>query len=240
MKLRSRPGAAAAGSRPPASASRREYGLALAGTVLGAALLFIAGSRGWVTLSVPRSHPLPKLSRTVSGAHAQPLLTALGLVGLAAVVALLATRRLGRRIVGLLLAVTAVVVLIWLARDLGGMSSGRTQTLLSDGGPVVGVPAGARVLVDLHLVWVAVALAGAALLVLAGLAAAVRGPGWPAMGSRYDRPRQAAADTGRADGQDVEPAAVGEVASTRSPTADRRLWEALDRGEDPTVNDDSV
>jgi hypothetical protein len=53
----------------------------------------------------------------------------------------------------------------------------------------------------------------AALLTLAALAiAAVRSPGWPAMGSRYDSPT-----------------------TRRQPDTDEDLWRALDRGDDPTT-----
>ncbi|HEX3812562.1 MAG TPA: Trp biosynthesis-associated membrane protein [Mycobacteriales bacterium] len=230
-----------------AVSDRREFGLVVVLLIVGSALLFLASSRGWVTLSVARSRPLADLKRPVSGAHAQPLLTALAVVGLAAVVALLATRRAGRQIVGALVTVVAVVVLVWLVRDLRGMSAHRAKSLLDDGGPVVGVSAGARVTVDLHLFWVAVALTGAVMLAIGGLAAAARGRGWPAMGSRYDRPRQTSDTSGRSGGEAVEPSdtsvrsatAAGDAGSDRAPATERRLWEALDRGEDPTAGEDS-
>jgi len=233
---------------------RREYGVVLLACALGAGLLFLAGSRGWVTLSVARGKPLPELRHTVSGSKAQPLITAMAVLGLAGVVALLATRRVGRRIVGLLLAIAAVLTVIWLGRDLHGMSAGRAESLLSDAGPVVGVPAGARVTVDLHLSTVALGLAGVLLLALAGGWAAVRGRVWPAMGSRYDRPaEQTTPDAGRtddithsgspADGTDAT-ARSGDTesadpAATGPPAAQRLLWEALDRGEDPTAIEES-
>lgn len=57
--------------------------------------------------------------------------------------------------------------------------------------------------------WPYVALLGAALLVAAGLLVAVRGRSWASMSERYDAP-------------------------AAQPAGERSLWEALDRGEDPT------
>jgi len=207
-----------------------------------------------VTLSVARVTSQTKLRHTVSGSKAQPLMTAMAVLGLAGVVALLATRRVGRRIVGLLLAIAAVLAVIWLGRDLHGMSANRAQSLLADAGPVVGVPAGARVTVDLHLTSVALGLAGVLLLGLAGAWAAARGRVWPAMGSRYDRAaEQATPDAGRTDdithsgspedGTDgsARPGSTGSAdpVATSPPGAQRLLWEALDRGEDPTAIEES-
>jgi uncharacterized membrane protein (TIGR02234 family) len=58
--------------------------------------------------------------------------------------------------------------------------------------------------------WPYVALAGATLLTAAGALAVVRGRGWGAMSARYDAP-------------------VGD-----RPVNESSLWDALDRGEDPT------
>jgi hypothetical protein len=64
--------------------------------------------------------------------------------------------------------------------------------------------------------WRWVALAGAVLIVAAGLLAAWRGQNWPVMSSRYDRPAR------RRPSPSTDPAA---------------LWEALSQGLDPTVTD---
>jgi hypothetical protein len=66
--------------------------------------------------------------------------------------------------------------------------------------------------------WRAAVLAGAAAIVLAGLATAWRGPRWPAMGVRFERP--------------------GRAAPARRPDADSAtMWESLSRDVDPTVDD---
>ena len=59
--------------------------------------------------------------------------------------------------------------------------------------------------------WPLVAIGGGLLVLAAGVAAVVRGVRWPSMGARYDRSRP------------VPPSASGPG-----------LWDALDRGEDPT------
>jgi hypothetical protein len=67
--------------------------------------------------------------------------------------------------------------------------------------------------------WHAVALGGAVAIVLAGLATVWRGPRWPVMSARFDRPgqrpRQRAADSAS-------------------------MWESLSRDLDPTVQEDQV
>jgi len=60
--------------------------------------------------------------------------------------------------------------------------------------------------------WALLCLAGGLAVAAAGLAAWRGGRSWPAMGARYERPRPKAA-----------------------PASDAELWDALDRGEDPTA-----
>ncbi|MFU8872591.1 Trp biosynthesis-associated membrane protein [Micromonospora sp. SL4-19] len=70
--------------------------------------------------------------------------------------------------------------------------------------------------------WPALVLAGGLVAAAGGVFTALRGDGWPAMGARYERSDRTA---GRAD--------AGRPAVERST---RDAWEALDRGEDPTVS----
>jgi hypothetical protein len=67
--------------------------------------------------------------------------------------------------------------------------------------------------------WQAAAIAAAAAIVLAGLATAWRGPAWPVMSARFDRP-----------GQRPRPR-VTDSAS---------MWESLSRDLDPTVAEDQA
>ena len=72
-------------------------------------------------------------------------------------------------------------------------------------------------LLDITL-WPAVTGLGGVLLLSAGVLTVARGRSWPALGQRYDAPAGAAA-----------------TPVPRAPT-DTGLWEALDRGEDPTAS----
>jgi hypothetical protein len=65
--------------------------------------------------------------------------------------------------------------------------------------------------------WVALGLAGALLVAAGGAVTLWRGGGWPAMGSRYDR-----AEAGPAPAPD------------NAEESDAAIWDAMDRGEDPT------
>ncbi|MEV0430327.1 Trp biosynthesis-associated membrane protein [Micromonospora sp. NPDC050495] len=70
--------------------------------------------------------------------------------------------------------------------------------------------------------WPALVLVGGLLAAAGGALTALRGAGWPAMGARYERPTRAATPAG-AERPAVE-------------RGTRDAWEALDRGEDPTVS----
>lgn len=70
--------------------------------------------------------------------------------------------------------------------------------------------------------WPAVAIAGAVLIAYGGTQAALRGRTWPSMGARYERP------AGPATPAEDRPQHIGPSRS------DVEMWDALDRGEDPT------
>jgi hypothetical protein len=61
--------------------------------------------------------------------------------------------------------------------------------------------------------WAWLALLGGAVLALAGLLTVVRGRGWPGLGRDYDAPSKRSA----------------------GPVTDKSVWDALDRGDDPTA-----
>ncbi|MEV0806713.1 Trp biosynthesis-associated membrane protein [Micromonospora sp. NPDC050200] len=71
--------------------------------------------------------------------------------------------------------------------------------------------------------WPALCLLGGVLAALGGALTAARGQRWPAMGARYERRSGAGAPSG----------ADGHPATERGT---REAWDALDRGEDPTVS----
>ena len=192
---------------------RRELAGAVVGAAAAGALALLAGSQSWAAVTAERRAPLPPVAGVLSGADAAPLVPATGLVLLAAAVALLAVRRAGRIVVGLLLA-TAGGVLAWSGvRALTGGLDDAARGL-----PGVGGPAG-DVTVDVAAAWPVLAVVAGLLGVGAGLLVVLRSRSWPAMGRRYER-APGPAPTGRP-----------ETDEDRAQSA----WKALDRGEDPTT-----
>jgi uncharacterized membrane protein (TIGR02234 family) len=179
---------------------RRELSAAGLLCLLGAVLVLVAAGRTWTSLDVPAG-PLAGAREVGStGAELVPGVRALGLAGLAGVVALVATRRAGRVVVGVvLLLVGAGTVAAVVLPDLA------SATLRAQG-------ADGRVATR---AWPSVTAAGGLLVAAAGGLTVLRGRSWPAMGQRYETP-----------------GAPG--AAPAQPAGERSLWEALDRGEDPT------
>jgi hypothetical protein len=168
--------------------ARRELGLVVLVCAAAAGLALLAAGRTWAVEVTVRPPPLGEVRVARTGGGLAPWLPALGWAGLAGAGALLATRA-GRRVVGvlLLLAGAGVVGTAILESTMDGDAGGA---------------------------WPAVT--GLAGLVLAGTGgwAALRGPRWPGLGSRYERP------------------AVPE----RAPAQPVDMWRAIDRGEDPTAH----
>jgi uncharacterized membrane protein (TIGR02234 family) len=129
-------------------------------------------------------------------------------VGLAAVVAIHASGRIGRALIGTLLAVAGLAVTAWaLWRALDLTSAAEQVAATGEAVPVVTstVPAAA----------IGTALAGG-LICAAGIAVVMRGSRWPELGRRYERP------------------ATRTLAAGGAPSP-RDAWDALDRGDDPTT-----
>jgi uncharacterized membrane protein (TIGR02234 family) len=173
-----------------------------------AVVLLLAGS-GLVLLSttgdwVTGLQPRPEPLPEQQVSASAGPVRALGLLALAGAPALLATRGRGRLALGLLLLGAAAVTAI-LAVD----------ALTSPAGEL---PAGSS---DVAATWrPLLALAGA---VLTGVSAAVvvrRGRGWAGLSRRYDGP--------------TAPSAGAATPSSEPADGGPALWDALDRGEDPT------
>lgn len=191
---------------------RAEIGLAVLLCLLGAFVLLVAAGRSWAVVDLPGTGLLPARAVGVPGSELVPGLQALGLVGLAGVVAVAATRGAGRIVVGVVLAVVGAGVLALTAGVLSDLTSAALDTaaVRDAGGTSQGSVDGTG--------WPAFAAVGGLLLAGAGLLVAVRGRRWAVLSRRYDAP-----------------AARSEApAPTSGPVAERELWEALDRGEDPT------
>ena len=257
---------------------RWEYGLVLLLGAAGAGLVFLGVRQGWahVHTSVPR--PLPGSNVTVTGQDLVPAASALAIAGLATLAAVIATRGLARRLAGgllMLFGAGAAASVLWpisgaaairaaaSSAGLNGLAgSGTGAGSVTAGGsggtggtaPISGFLAS---VVMTGTAWRGLAVAGAALLVAAGLLTIWRSGPWPVMSSRYERPPRPAGPErpglaspvlpGTASGgQDQEPGAgpprtLSASASPRTgqprPAAglsSAAIWESLSRGEDPT------
>ena len=198
---------------------RRSFLPAVAGCLAGAALAIYAATRTW-SLRVVERPGLPDLRSAATGAQHAPWLVGLALVALAGAGALLATRGLARRLLGVLLAVAGAGVAVGAVAARAGLDTGRA------GGA--------------GTFWPVACSAGGALIVAAGLAAAWHGRSWPIMGSRYERagaPAVPAEPGGRSGPLPAAGPESGEAADQRtdSPVDTRAVWDALDRGDDPTL-----
>jgi hypothetical protein len=183
------------------AAGRRALARTVASCAAGAALALLAATRTWTVQITRQDAPAAVLRTPRTGAALEPWLTALALVALAGAGALMATRGPWRSLVGVVLVLSGLGVLA---------------------GGVAGLATVARVTV----VWPVLAMIGALLIGYGGGQATLRSRSWPAMGTRYDRPRAP-----RTPAED-EPQYTG---PSRSDVA---MWDALDRGEDPTRRGD--
>ncbi|HKA69690.1 MAG TPA: Trp biosynthesis-associated membrane protein [Actinomycetes bacterium] len=196
---------------------RRVLATAVLACAAGAGLVLLAAGQPWA--SAVTSGVAGPVAVTATGAEIVPLVPGLAVLALAGSVALLATRRTGRRLVGAILAVAgAGIVAATIAgfaapdpalREAAGVATGRIGAAVSD---VAGTG------------WPWLALAGGLVVLAVGLAAAVAGPRWSVMSSRYERGAEPAA----AGGQDAAAAAT-------DPSAGSDTWIAQDKGIDPTV-----
>ena len=196
-----------------------EFGAALGGDLLGAAGALLAATQTWQVVRLHQPRPLPDEVLSVSGRTVDAAITALAVVALAGVVALLATRGLARRLVGVVVFV-AGAAMVWRAViAFGAVSTQRAHALVLAHHP--GAPLGTRApQVSASATWPVVTSACAVLILVAGALVAWRGARWASLSSRYDRQPSD-------DGADSDPAAL-------SARAAATMWNALDRGHDPT------
>jgi uncharacterized membrane protein (TIGR02234 family) len=188
------------------------FAVALLLDLVGAAGALLVSVRHWQTIITPRPAPLHDDVLALSGRTVDAAPTALALVALAGVVAVLATRGLARRVVGGVL-LLAGAALVWRAiASAGAVSTRRARTLVVEHHATVDAAAVVPH-VQTHAVWPALTAVCGVLVLAAGALVARRGHRWQVMSARYEARPAADADPGKAA------------------TA---LWTALDRGEDPT------
>jgi uncharacterized membrane protein (TIGR02234 family) len=229
----------------------RSYLIGLALLVAGGIVCVAIPGRTWATADVEGRLATSQVA--VTGRDLLPLAPAAGLLALAAVVATYATRRLGRRLVGVVLLAAGGAVAVWAVRvavDLRAAASSWLERAPEHEGAVTSTAISPLLAV--------ITAVGGALIALAGLLTVTRGARWPAMGAQYDRPAagdSSDAKSGSADqpgratrhdhlGRDAEPgqperdAEPSEAERDAEPShaSAREVWDALDRGDDPTVS----
>jgi len=242
-------------SRP----GRRELLVVLLVAAAGAAAVLLAMRQGWAHVSIGVPKPLPAGVTAVTGANLVPAASPLAGAALAGLAAVLATRRVLRRIAGIVLvafgigiaaavsaSISAADMLAAAAGSAGpgtGAGAGSLPGSATAGGtqgagvaPVAGFTGHATLAA---MPWRGVALAGALLVIAAGAVVIWRADRLPVMSSRYDSP------AGRYDSRPVEGQAAAsqpdEAAAAAGPGAgvpggdSAAIWESLSRGEDPTA-----
>lgn len=190
------------------ASARARLGAALGLVLLGAAGALLVSGRAWQTITAPRLRPFTDEVVDVSGRTLEPAVAALGVVALAGVVAVLATRGWARQVVGVVL-VGAAIAMAWPAiAGLRAVSAQRARSLVSDAHTAAGLDPAHPPRVALHTVWPVLTLLCAVAVLAGGIAVALWGHRWSVMSARYEAP-----------------------APQRS---DATLWSDLDRGHDPT------
>jgi uncharacterized membrane protein (TIGR02234 family) len=207
----------------PARTARRSLMIWLLACAAGAGIALLASGRTWATVvfkvpaGTPGSGDVP-----VTGGELVAYLSPAALAALAATVAVLAARGLARRAIALVISLCGVAVAA------GSWSAMRTATIVAvarEHASTAMMTSGGAPSYSPAWAWPALAVAGGVVLVAGGLVAAVWGGRWPGMSGRYDRPG-GGSRTG--SGQEGRP--------RRRATGERALWEALDEGQDPTVD----
>lgn len=197
----------------PRIRARRELTLTLALLAAGAVLGLLAASRPWGTVLDPA--PVVPAEVTFTGSDLVPILPASSLVALAALVAVLAVRGFGRRLVGALVALVGAAAALSAGPVAADLEDRLEQRVLN----APDVTASAATVVSSSPTLGVLAVTGSVVVMVAGALVAVRGPSWPGMGTRYERGPSSPATTSTAD---------GDAATSRE------RWDALDRGDDPT------
>lgn len=183
--------------------ARREYTLALSGLAGGGALALAVAQATWVEATSAEV----SYDTAFPGSEVAPGLVACALVAMAGAVGVVATRGIGRRLVGGILALVGLVVAALALHVLVSPA----QVVRHPLGLVTGGEATARV-VGVSWGWCLLALLGGLAVLAGGVLTVARGSRWSVMAARYDTP----AGRRRAAAPDA--------------------WTQIDRGEDPTLD----
>lgn len=189
--------------------ARRLYGPVVLATLATGGLAFFAASRTWVHARV-LADGLPDATIEVTGKVAQPIIPALALVVVTAALAVLASSRRVRRVVGGFTVLVAVVGIVLVVTGGSALDDALRQAVEeSPSFTGTNMPDAEQ-----HMFWRLVTGIAFALAAMLGAITVRFGPIWPTMSSRYDAPK-----------------AHSDAAVVQS---DADMWKALDEGHDPT------
>ncbi|MGO8958302.1 MAG: Trp biosynthesis-associated membrane protein [Streptosporangiaceae bacterium] len=245
----------ASGALRPRSA-RQELALALLVGAAGAGLIFLATRQGWAHVRTMPPRPLPASLITVTGAALVPFADALALASLASLAAVVASRRLVRRLTGLLLAVlgailAASVLSLSQAGAIAAAAASGSPTTAGAGSVTQGSASASSAIPNVagassHVTFVAagwqvLTVTGAIMLMAAGALVLWRADRMAIMSARYDppagtgngtRPRPPAANPERTTDPVRQAGPVPSAVSAATDSAS--IWDAISRGDDPT------
>jgi uncharacterized membrane protein (TIGR02234 family) len=194
--------------RPARKATRAKTTAALLAAV-GAGVVLLTIGRGWAHGDV--TQPIT-FKVTATGSQLTGVPYALGLAGLCGALALFAVRRIGRYLVGAVLALAGAGTVYAVADRLSRLD----QALHTQAG-VQGLGSETKISNIDNSLWPYLTILGGVILCLAGIYTLVRGGGWSGLGNRYEAP-----------------AAQQTAAKPASEVTARDLWDAQGRGADLT------
>ncbi len=201
------------------SASRGRV-LAVLLCLVGALIVLVASGRAWAHAVVVESG-FPRLVVNPSGRAIAAEVPGLAILSLAAGLALYATRRWVRALIAVVIVFAGAIIVV-------ESVNAATHTLRATAGPLADAIGRTQVTATSvsGTIWPWIAAFGGALIVGSGAYALARGWAWPGLSSRYERESNRAATTD-ARGSEAAPRPAGATS----------MWDALDRGEDPTGED---
>lgn len=191
--------------------SRRELGLAVGLCLVGSALVLLAVRRPWLSYASSGDLTIRGLTTEVRGTAVAGAAQALSLVGIAGVIAIAATKGVGRVVVGAIVALAGVLVVAQVVDLLG---SGLGHRLATSGCHGRCLLSQEQYDASPTWAWPVLTLVGGLLMAAGGVLVAWRGRRWAALSSSYEVPTA----------REAQP-----------PVTDKGTWDALDRGDDPTA-----
>ncbi len=198
--------------------------MTIAVLLIAAAGLLVSVGRVWLYASVGGGEQ-PLVSASLTGRTLAPVAAGAALLLLAGSAGVIGTRGWGRTVVGVMLVLVALAALAVSASfGLGAPESGRSRAVADLGAEGLALRATS---------WWIGAACSAGVAALAAVAVVLRGRTWAVMGSRYDR---RSTGIGRASNGSSD--AVAAPSGGGGTLTSAQLWDALDRGEDPTAETD--